>query len=413
MSDVNLPEKNLRAYLKRIRSIKAPHWNRFTLPFFGKWLVWQGFNGRYTHQGIYRYAYDFVSTDEQGRTFKGYGLELEDYYTYGLPVRAPAPGKVVRVIDHVPDNRPPLINPHDNWGNVVIIDHGYGEFTELSHFMQKGITVKEGDVVSRGALLGYAGNSGRSPEPHIHLQLQSTDNIGAPTRPLYLSSYVVVKGDEEKIVNFGIPKEGDYIRTLEETPHMRECDPFLPGSYWVFRIKGFGNREKEIKWEIKKKEGVLWIEENGSYRIYIEEDPGMLRAIIGQHPDVPLPLYIFFLGFEIMPLEFNVRLSWEIKEPPDIFLRWPWNWIDTYAGLVKPEGFHKLLAKGKYKGLNQSSLEVKIEFFLQRELIKGSKKFVKEIILGHGVGPTRMVMFEEEEGKRLFELDMLEFHIER
>lgn len=62
---------------------------RLHLPFSGAWTVWQGFNGRWTHQGAGRYAYDFLITDEQGKTHRGAGDQLQDYFCFRMPVFAP------------------------------------------------------------------------------------------------------------------------------------------------------------------------------------------------------------------------------------------------------------------------------------------------------------------------------------
>ncbi len=74
-----------------------------TLPFAGSWTVWQGFDGEWTHQGIWRYANDFLIEDEQGQTYQGSGLELTDYYAFQKPVLSPVWGWVVRVVKDLAD----------------------------------------------------------------------------------------------------------------------------------------------------------------------------------------------------------------------------------------------------------------------------------------------------------------------
>ncbi|MBI3953757.1 MAG: urea transporter, partial [Chloroflexi bacterium] len=154
---------------------------RLTLPFYGVWYVAQGTHGLLTHRGFGSHAWDFIVVDSQGRSCRGVGRQADDYYAFGLPVVAPAPGVVVSVRDHVQDNIPPEVNKKENWGNYVIIDHGGGLYSELSHFRRQGIVVKEGDTVSSGQLLGYLGNSGLSMEPHLHYQLQRGPATGART----------------------------------------------------------------------------------------------------------------------------------------------------------------------------------------------------------------------------------------
>jgi len=51
-------------------------------------------------------------------------------------------------------------------GGTVIVDHGGGIFSKYFHLSK--IVVKPGDVVERGQLLAYSGNTGRSSGPHLH-----------------------------------------------------------------------------------------------------------------------------------------------------------------------------------------------------------------------------------------------------
>lgn len=171
------PEGNLREdRLKRERLA-------LSLPFFGQWKVSQGFDGPYTHQGLWRHAYDFQAIGIQGGLFRGEGLELEDYYTFGSAVLAPADGIVCEVMNTVPDN---LIGSEDlarNWGNYVIIRHSPDRFSCLAHFKKGSIVVSPGQAVRRGEFLGQCGNSGRSAYPHLHFQMQGSPALGAPTIP--------------------------------------------------------------------------------------------------------------------------------------------------------------------------------------------------------------------------------------
>ncbi len=163
------------------------------LPFSGAWTVWQGFDGRWTHQGLWRFAYDFVITDDVGKTHQGSGRELEDYYCYRKPVLSPIAGRVVRVVGHLPDRPIGQTDGAQNWGNAVVIQ-AYGGFcVEISHFAADSIRVAEGQEVAHGAILGLCGNSGYSPQPHIHIQVQATDQIGAATLPFSFAAYIVAR----------------------------------------------------------------------------------------------------------------------------------------------------------------------------------------------------------------------------
>ena len=58
-------------------------------------------------------------------------------------------------------------------GNCVIIDHGNSEYSVVAHMQQGSVTVKVGERVAAGQVIGKLGNSGDSFGPHLHYQLQS------------------------------------------------------------------------------------------------------------------------------------------------------------------------------------------------------------------------------------------------
>lgn len=196
------------ALLRRQPTAAAPPPRmQLALPFCGRWMVSQGPDGQPTHQGLGRHAWDFVAVDGHGRTHRGLGLHAADYYAFGLPVLAPAAGVVAAVVDGVPDNVPPRENLEQNWGNLVIIDHGDGKFTEISHFQAFSIVVAAGQVVERGQVLGRCGNSGRSLEPHLHVQVQSAAYAGAPSLPARFEGFRCFT----RSVPDGVLREGDEV----------------------------------------------------------------------------------------------------------------------------------------------------------------------------------------------------------
>jgi hypothetical protein len=154
-------------------------------------VVWQGFNGQWTHQGLWRYAYDFLIQDDQGLTYGDAGLQLTDYYAFQKPVLSPIRGWVVQVVHDLPDCEIGNVDQDHNWGNYVVLYNERGFYVEISHFAQNSIVVKPGDRIEPGALLGRCGNSGNSPQPHIHIQVQLTPVLGAATVPFNFANLMV------------------------------------------------------------------------------------------------------------------------------------------------------------------------------------------------------------------------------
>ena len=147
-------------------------------PFSGTWTVINGSpDPDYSHSWEIprqRYAYDFVITDDDGRTHDG--TDVESFYCFDEPVLAPAAGTVVRTKDGHRDYHrtngyfDPL--QYRLYGNYVLIKHAENKYSVLAHLKNGSIAVSEGEEVSRGQEIGRCGHSGNSTEPHLHFQVQ-------------------------------------------------------------------------------------------------------------------------------------------------------------------------------------------------------------------------------------------------
>jgi urea transporter/murein DD-endopeptidase MepM/ murein hydrolase activator NlpD len=185
-------------------------------PFLGEWHVYQGFDGKHTHRDQWRYALDFHRI-EGDRSYTGEGLELEEYYCFGLPVLSPAYGIVVATKDSIADNKPGDVNLRNNWGNHVVIQTDSGLFVLLAHLRQSSVRVREGERVTPGTPIAACGNSGRSPQPHLHMQVQFHSGLGGRTIPFHLVSAIVRAGAEvpeyRLVAHVG---EGEAVQRAEE-----------------------------------------------------------------------------------------------------------------------------------------------------------------------------------------------------
>ncbi|MPM11634.1 hypothetical protein SDC9_57982 [bioreactor metagenome] len=79
-----------------------------------------------------------------------------------------------------------VIDPHSpmsGYGNVIVIDHGFGFKTLYAHLSKK--LVKFGDVVKRGQIIGLLGNTGPSTGPHLHYEVWRNEQKVNPVNYIY------------------------------------------------------------------------------------------------------------------------------------------------------------------------------------------------------------------------------------
>jgi len=189
---------------------------KLSLPFVGKWLASWGGDTKELNQHHdtrnQRFAFDFLGVDEKGKTRKGNAQINEDYFAFGRKILTPAEGIVTDVIRGVRDNVPGSMNPYSGLGNAVFVQHSEYEVSVLAHLKYGSITVKAGDKVRNGQIIGLCGNSGNSSEPHLHYHLQNTPIIqdGTGIKCYYQKVIVLENGNKKSKTNYS-PIKGQII----------------------------------------------------------------------------------------------------------------------------------------------------------------------------------------------------------
>ncbi len=130
------------ALLKDIYAKNTPQrfWDGpFALPLFGATT---------SPFGVYRTYNSSFSARHTGQDIRA---------NTGTPVYASATGQVA------------LAERLEIRGNTVILDHGWGVFTAYCHLSD--ISVRPGQMVEVGQVVGLSGNTGRSTGPHLHWEM--------------------------------------------------------------------------------------------------------------------------------------------------------------------------------------------------------------------------------------------------
>jgi urea transporter/murein DD-endopeptidase MepM/ murein hydrolase activator NlpD len=321
------PEKNLYAFHSYTSRFKNDSLVHIHLPFFGEWTVSQGHEGELTHKKDWRHAWDFVVTDEHSRTFRLPGKSLPDFYCYGLPVLAPADGTIVALENGVEDNAIGEVNLSENWGNTLVIKHADYLYSKISHLKKDSFRVKEGDAVKKGDLLALCGNSGRSPEPHIHFQLQDTPYVGSKTLRYPISYYVSKRGGQYRLHTFEEPEQGEVVLKPGALPLLKQGFNFAPGETLSFEVKGRDAVHTE-NWEVVADElnaTYLLCARSGSRAYFTNNDTLFyFTAFTG---DKSVLLYYFYLGAYKLLLSYFPGMVVEDALPVEGIYQGPRKWL--------------------------------------------------------------------------------------
>jgi urea transporter len=243
----NSPERNLYSFSNFVKRFGKNSPIPIYLPFFGEWTVTQGHNGEYTHKDDWRHAWDFEIKNEEGSTYSGKGDFAEDYYCFSKNVLAPAKGIVEEVVNEVEDNVIGQRNLESNWGNTVVIKHGEFLYSKLSHLKKGSIPLKRGDAVEKGQVIGKCGNSGNSPYPHLHFQLQSTPYIGSATLDYPLTDIWIKQGDRESLQAVANPQKDEVVSSLVPQSELKRAFSFVVGNTLEFQTE-----QGQESWEVKR-----------------------------------------------------------------------------------------------------------------------------------------------------------------
>ena len=104
------------------------------------------------------------------------GIDISNYRE-GDPIVATADGQVVTVE-----------YDHGGFGNNLIIRHKHGFYTRYAHM--RSFTVRTGQRVQQGDVIGFVGNTGLSTGPHLHYEVHIGSDVVDPFRYLNIRSSI-------------------------------------------------------------------------------------------------------------------------------------------------------------------------------------------------------------------------------
>ncbi len=113
-----------------------------------------------------------VSNEKLTRLASGFGWRLHPIYKVykmhtGIDLTAPTGTPIYATGDGIIKKADAKLS--SGYGNQVEIDHGFGYVTKYAHMSK--FSVKQGQKVKRGEIIGFVGSTGRSTAPHLHYEV--------------------------------------------------------------------------------------------------------------------------------------------------------------------------------------------------------------------------------------------------
>ena len=167
------------------------------------------------------------------RIYDGTGSTNEQFYGFGAPVLAVADGTVVAVQDGIAESAPFTTAAPETkegfGGNSIMLKIDDRVYAFYGHLQTGSLTVRVGEKVKAGQVLGKLGNTGPSQGPHLHFGLlDSPDAFTGTSLP-----FVIAKATLTGTVDFA-SSAGD---TLVISPESRALTNVYPlyGTIMDFR----------------------------------------------------------------------------------------------------------------------------------------------------------------------------------
>ena len=295
-------EKNLYLQHNSKERFRKSYYFPFSLPFWGEWKVTQAHNGDITHKGDWKQAWDFEIADEKEQLFQGVGRSCEDYYCYNKPVLAPLAGVVEEIVDGIDDNAIGDVNTEENWGNTIVIKHAEGLYSKTCHLRKDTFKVQKGDNLKKGDILAHCGNSGRSPQPHIHFQLQATPFIGSKTLDYPLGHYILNTDKGYELKSFEKPEKNDNVTAVEKNQTLYKAFHFIPGQQFLFEAALPSGQKKTYKWEVVAdyfNNTYIWCESTNS-KLFFKSDDDMMYFTHFEGKRRSLLFYFYLTAYKVL-----------------------------------------------------------------------------------------------------------------
>ena len=201
-----------------------------------------------------RFAIDWIKLGDDNRQWRGDPAQFANWYGYGADVLAVADGTVAAAADGLPENLPRSAITADNAaGNHVTLDLGASRFAFYEHLLPGSVTVKVGDRVRAGQVIGRLGGSGSvSSGPHLHFHVaDGSSALGAEGLPFVFSRFERL-GAFESLAAVGTGLWTPPAGAPEASPHRVTME--LPAQQTVIRMAEMSISKDPVRQGVRRQQ---------------------------------------------------------------------------------------------------------------------------------------------------------------
>ena len=147
----------------------------------------------------------------------------------------------------------------------MIIKSDAGFFVEISHLKQHSISVQVGTYVQEGSSIAKCGNSGYSPEPHIHIQAQDLGVVAGFSKEFSFSEYI----QGEKLVLNHVPAQNDTVTSVISNKAILSHFLFILDDTFTYDVYEGGRLKEQIEIVAKMDDlGAFYLTDRENNKLY-------------------------------------------------------------------------------------------------------------------------------------------------
>jgi hypothetical protein len=224
------------------------------------------------------------------------------------------------MVNDVMDNPPGHVNRQQNWRNYLVIDSGFGWHAVIAHFLQGSVRPRIGEWLEAGDPIGLCGNSGYSPQPHIHIHLQAAVRPGGNTLPFVFDSHL----HQDHFIAYGVPEEGSVIEPFTAEQGVQQAMSLPLDTLLSYRWYRDDELLREVHLAIKMNAYSETYMDSGHGQLYFYQDGSQFYCYRLEGNDPALAL--MFRALPRVPLGGESGMIWQDTLPLQVLQRgWRWH----------------------------------------------------------------------------------------